>query len=422
MVGRGPYPDLHVRGMAEGTAARADRGLRGHAVAGARAVPRGHARVPVMLTAANFSRYAHPVAGWVVIAVMAVWTGITIAGYERARLRAWPTALADLAVTARACWPPGGRGPDRSGSRVPTLPVTWMVCPVLAVAVVKGPRWGVAAAVLIGACDLAVRGGSTQATLTGLVIMVHGRRRARATWATSRPGPRSRCAQRSGTRGRATPNGSGWPAASTTRCCRCWPWSSGGASRAGRARRPSWAGWPASRRRRCARWSARARIAGTPAGNGRPARTGRVARPRPGRPSSAPACRGVAAGAPSRTSWPRRSWRATRQRPAALPAGGPGLGAGRGRATTGHGDGARDGPGIAAGPAGPGRAARAGSAVAQSIRGRIRDLGGAASTITTRPGQGTEVELRSAAAASLAWTATEVARDRSGRAASSPAP
>jgi signal transduction histidine kinase len=51
-----------------------------------------------------------------------------------------------------------------------------------------------------------------------------------------------------------------------------------------------------------------------------------------------------------------------------------------------------DGPGIA-----PGRLAAAAAAgrlgVAQSIRGRIRDLGGTV-RITSTPGEGTEVELR----------------------------
>ena len=55
---------------------------------------------------------------------------------------------------------------------MPTLTITWMACPVLAVAVVKGIRWGIAAAILVGYCDLAVRGTVTQVTVTGTVIMV----------------------------------------------------------------------------------------------------------------------------------------------------------------------------------------------------------------------------------------------------------
>jgi signal transduction histidine kinase len=102
-----------------------------------------------------------------------VWSALTVAGYERPGLRAWPLLLADLAVTS-ACVLASGPviGPDLLAQGAPTLTITWMACPVLAVAVVKGVRWGIAAALLIGASDLAVRGEVTQATATGTVIMV----------------------------------------------------------------------------------------------------------------------------------------------------------------------------------------------------------------------------------------------------------
>ena len=51
-----------------------------------------------------------------------------------------------------------------------------------------------------------------------------------------------------------------------------------------------------------------------------------------------------------------------------------------------------DGPGIAAGRLEE-AAAQGRLGVAQSVRGRIRDLGGTVA-ITSEPGQGTEVELR----------------------------
>ena len=55
---------------------------------------------------------------------------------------------------------------------MPTLTVTWMACPVLAVAVSRGRSQGAAAAVAMGACDLATRGLFNQATYTGTAIMV----------------------------------------------------------------------------------------------------------------------------------------------------------------------------------------------------------------------------------------------------------
>ena len=52
------------------------------------------------LTAHNNWRYPHRAAAWVVIGVMVVWTVLASLAYERARLRAWPMLLVDLAVTA----------------------------------------------------------------------------------------------------------------------------------------------------------------------------------------------------------------------------------------------------------------------------------------------------------------------------------
>jgi signal transduction histidine kinase len=125
------------------------------------------------LTAANFTGYAHPVLAWVMSGVMVAWSVLSIRGYERAPLRAWPLLLIDLAVTSLCVLASGPVvGPRQLAEGMATLTITWMACPVLAVAVVKGVRWGIAAAVLIGACDLVVRGEINQITLTATVIMV----------------------------------------------------------------------------------------------------------------------------------------------------------------------------------------------------------------------------------------------------------
>jgi signal transduction histidine kinase len=127
----------------------------------------------VALTAHNAHDYPHPYAAWTVGAAMALWSGLAIAGYERSRLRAWPLLLLDLTATAACVLATGPVvGQDLLARGVPTLTISWMACPVLAVAVVKGVRGGVAAAILIGGCDLAVRGEITQATASGTVIMV----------------------------------------------------------------------------------------------------------------------------------------------------------------------------------------------------------------------------------------------------------
>jgi signal transduction histidine kinase len=127
----------------------------------------------IVLIAHNSDRYPQPVAAWTVAGAMAVWSGLTVVGYEQASRRAWPLLLVDLTVTATCVLASGPIvGQDLLARGVPTLTITWMACPVLAVAVVKGIRWGIAAAILVGYCDLAVRGTVTQVTVTGTVIMV----------------------------------------------------------------------------------------------------------------------------------------------------------------------------------------------------------------------------------------------------------
>ncbi len=126
-----------------------------------------------ILAAGNFTDYDQPVAGWVVIAVMAAWSAFTISAYARPTARTSTLLALDVAVTA-ACLVSSRWivGPDQLSHGMPTLTITWMACPVLAVAVARGRRWGTAAAVAMGACDLAVRAQLNQATFTGTVIMV----------------------------------------------------------------------------------------------------------------------------------------------------------------------------------------------------------------------------------------------------------
>jgi signal transduction histidine kinase len=129
----------------------------------------------VVLTAINVGDFPHQWAAWLVSGVMVVWSGLATIGYERPRLRSWPLLIGDLDITAGCLLSTlPVIGPHLLARGVPTLTVTWMACPVLAVAIVKGIRWGVVMAILMGACDLTVHGVTliTQTALTGTVIMV----------------------------------------------------------------------------------------------------------------------------------------------------------------------------------------------------------------------------------------------------------
>ncbi|HEX2774315.1 MAG TPA: DUF5931 domain-containing protein [Micromonosporaceae bacterium] len=126
-----------------------------------------------VMVARNFRDYQHPFVAWLVVVVMAVWSALTAYGYARAGARIRVLLLTDLVLTAGCVlasrWVIGG---DALSHGVPTLPITWMACPVIATAIGYGRRRAVLAAVAMGSCDIGTRGVLSQATLTGTVIMV----------------------------------------------------------------------------------------------------------------------------------------------------------------------------------------------------------------------------------------------------------
>jgi signal transduction histidine kinase len=114
-----------------------------------------------LLAAVYLPDFAHPVAGLAVLAVMTVWTVTASYAYRRSTWRGWPLLVADLAV-ATGClsatyWVvhPGGISAGQS-----TLPSVWVAGAVLAWALSGGRRRGAVAALVLGAADVAVRGGA----------------------------------------------------------------------------------------------------------------------------------------------------------------------------------------------------------------------------------------------------------------------
>jgi signal transduction histidine kinase len=126
-----------------------------------------------VMVATNFREYQHPFAGWLVVAVMAGWSAVATYGYARPEARLHVLLLADLALTAGCVLVSGPIiGGDALSHGVPTLTITWMACPVIATAIRHGRRSAVAAGLVIGACDIGTRGTLQQTTATGTVIMV----------------------------------------------------------------------------------------------------------------------------------------------------------------------------------------------------------------------------------------------------------
>lgn len=126
-----------------------------------------------VLVVRNVSAYERPVLAWPVLAGMAAWTVFTTYAYADPARRRAPLLAADLLITmgvlAASIWVVG-RAALEDGR--PTLAVAWHVAPVIAWAVAGGRRGGITAALAMGATDLVVRAHYDQAAFTGTVLML----------------------------------------------------------------------------------------------------------------------------------------------------------------------------------------------------------------------------------------------------------
>jgi signal transduction histidine kinase len=126
-----------------------------------------------ILVIRNVGDYERPMLAWPVLALMAAWTVVTTYGYANPARRRPPLLVADLLVTAAAMtssvWIVGRPALEQG---LPTLAVAWHVAPVLAWAVAGGRRGGIAAAIAMGTTDLLVRAHNNQAAYTGAVLML----------------------------------------------------------------------------------------------------------------------------------------------------------------------------------------------------------------------------------------------------------
>jgi len=126
-----------------------------------------------ILVVRNVGHYQRPMLAWPVLAVTAAWTVVTTYAYADPSRRKPPLLVTDLLITmavmASSVWIVG-RAALESGR--PTLAVAWHVAPVIAWAVAGGRRWGITAALAMGATDLAVRAHYDQAAFTGTVLML----------------------------------------------------------------------------------------------------------------------------------------------------------------------------------------------------------------------------------------------------------
>ncbi|MFA1542065.1 MacS family sensor histidine kinase [Actinomadura monticuli] len=131
-----------------------------------------------VVIAMNFDGYAHPAAGWAVLAAMAAWTGYAVHAFSDPRRRGWPLLAADLAVAAASvlatAWVETAA--NIAAGR-PTLPVSWVAAAVLSWAVAGGRRLGITAALVLAAANLLVHaiagtsGGIGGTAFNGIVLL-----------------------------------------------------------------------------------------------------------------------------------------------------------------------------------------------------------------------------------------------------------
>ena len=126
----------------------------------------------LILIGHNAPSYRHPAAAWIVGAVMAAWTIVAIRLYRSPSRRRWPLLATDLVIMGGCLLvsvPIIGIGPIPSTRSLPGIAVAG---PVLAWAISTGRRGGAVAAILIAAADLWTRGIINQSTLNSDILLV----------------------------------------------------------------------------------------------------------------------------------------------------------------------------------------------------------------------------------------------------------
>ncbi|NUT33739.1 MAG: sensor histidine kinase [Hamadaea sp.] len=126
-----------------------------------------------LLLANGWQSFVRPWLGVAVVAAMLAWSVFTAIAYPDPTRRRRPLLLADMLVTlsclAASSWVVSPVGLRRGAA---TLPMAWVAGAVLAWAIAGGRRWGAVAALLVGAVDLWLRGAVNPATLNATVLLL----------------------------------------------------------------------------------------------------------------------------------------------------------------------------------------------------------------------------------------------------------
>ncbi|GAB2595232.1 DUF5931 domain-containing protein [Streptomyces capparidis] len=120
----------------------------------------------------SFDEYRHPEGGWAYLAVLTVWSLVTLPRLGGARRCTRPFLVVDLSLaTAGIILTRVFADPEQIAEGQATLPTIWAATSVLAFAIKGGWRWGALASVLIGVCNVIERGDVTERNTHNIVLL-----------------------------------------------------------------------------------------------------------------------------------------------------------------------------------------------------------------------------------------------------------
>ncbi|MGC0414805.1 MacS family sensor histidine kinase [Embleya sp. AB8] len=119
------------------------------------------------------SEYRHPLGGWAIMALLVGWTAATAYGFRNPGFREPPLLVVDVCVAVGCVLATRWLDqPERVAQGMMTLPTVWSSAPVLACAIKGGWKTGSLAALAIGAADIAERGALTADNQHNIVLLL----------------------------------------------------------------------------------------------------------------------------------------------------------------------------------------------------------------------------------------------------------
>ncbi|WP_394350493.1 MacS family sensor histidine kinase [Nocardiopsis quinghaiensis] len=130
----------------------------------------------LVLAVQHHEHLSRPWLAWAVLAVMSAWTVATTYGYARPEHRTWRLLTADLAVAFACLFATAFAATPFYLTQAPPLSGYWFAGAALAASVIWGRRGAAAVAVLYGICDTTLRvimgAAVTDATVRGVVLLL----------------------------------------------------------------------------------------------------------------------------------------------------------------------------------------------------------------------------------------------------------